>query len=226
MFEASSRLPASRPLDCRRLGEADGGTRTPDPIITSQPIAPHARLPVRTPAHESPGPGRKPIGRTQARVRRRCQAEGPRKDPTRWARHAASSRCGTHRGQRRALRRVPLPCPRCGHWRARCAPHQTARRENTPRRPVARVRRRSAAKASAPSASGDARAFRPTRASDARRARRSHPRDRSSVPSPAARSPAYPAMGARVAARHSVGSTTNGPLVGGPFGTARMTSAT
>ena len=95
--------------------EADGGTRTPDPIITSQPIAPHARLPVRTPAHESPGPGRKPIGCIQARVRPGCQAEGPRKDPTRWARHAASSRCGTHRGQRRSLRRVPLPCPRCGH---------------------------------------------------------------------------------------------------------------
>jgi hypothetical protein len=67
--------------DLQALREADGGTRTPDPIITSQPIAPHARLPVRTPAHESPAPAKKPVGRTQARVRPGCQAEGPRKDP-------------------------------------------------------------------------------------------------------------------------------------------------
>jgi hypothetical protein len=61
--------------------QADGGTRTPDPIITSQPIAPHARLPVRTPAHESPAPAKKPIGRTRAGARPGCPAEGPRKDP-------------------------------------------------------------------------------------------------------------------------------------------------
>jgi hypothetical protein len=135
------------------------GDSTADRIITSQPIAPHARLRVPTPAHESPAPGRKPIRRTQARVRPGCQAEGPRKDPTRWPRHAGEQ-------------------PMCSSpWPATCASACTSALpemrplarslRTTPdrekgeqaRRPVARVRRRSAAEASAP-LSGDTRAFR------------------------------------------------------------------
>jgi hypothetical protein len=96
--------PPKSPCSSGFPPEADGGTRTPDPIITSQPIAPHVRLPVRRPAHESPAPGRKPIGRTQARVRTGCQAEGPRKDPQPLVAPVSSSSCGVPGYQRRALR--------------------------------------------------------------------------------------------------------------------------
>ena len=157
--------PPQAPPPTAGTPQADGGTRTPDPIITSQPIAPHAGLPVRTPAHESPGPGRKPIGRTQARVRPGCQAEGPRKDPTRWARHAASSDAELTVAS--DVRFGVYLCPARDAATGALAAHHTRPQEGrtaskacSPRAP------RSAAKASPPSTSGDARAFRPQQARD------------------------------------------------------------
>jgi hypothetical protein len=118
------------PLGTGNSRQADGGTRTPDPIITSQPIAPHARLRVRTPAHESPAPGQKPIGRIQARVRPGCRPKDPGR--TRPAGHDTRRAADVELTVPSDVRfGVPLPCPRCGRWRAPCAPHQSARREHS-----------------------------------------------------------------------------------------------